>query len=264
MLGAHTWAPPREWLGGLSGLEMASDGGHALALGDRAGLVELTFERSADGRIIGVSYEGVREVDQIGADTEGLAIAADGTINISLEIVPRLLRWTPGQHFPTSLPLPQDFGDLRGNAGLEGLAISGDGALWTLAEAPDWSGNYALWRGLDGQWSKAGDIPGGGAWPLIGYRAVGLDFDDRGRLYLLERRLALRIGFQSRVRRITLDEGRIGAIETLIETAPRDHDNLEGISAWRDAQGRLRLTLVSDDNYAFFQRTEFVEYAVPD
>lgn len=39
------------------------------------------------------------------------------------------------------------------------------------------------------------------------------------------------------------------------------HDNLEGLSVWRDAQG-LRLTMVSDDNFMFFQRTEFVEYRV--
>lgn len=37
------------------------------------------------------------------------------------------------------------------------------------------------------------------------------------------------------------------------------HDNLEGLSVWQDAQG-VRLTMVSDDNFMFFQRTEFVEY----
>ena len=31
---------------------------------------------------------------------------------------------------------------------------------------------------------------------------------------------------------------------------------------WRDDLGRIRLTMVSDDNFRFFQRTEFVEYAL--
>lgn len=40
------------------------------------------------------------------------------------------------------------------------------------------------------------------------------------------------------------------------------HDNLEGISVWQDPDGRIRLTMISDDNFMVFQRTEIVEYAV--
>lgn len=235
-----------------------------MALGDRAGMLDLAFERDADGAIRGVALTGVQEVDQIGADTEGLAIAPDGTRYVTLEIVPRLLEWRAGRPYPASLPLPREFNEIKGNAGLEALAIDEGGALWTLPEGADWSGDYTLWRGEGGDWARAGTIPGGGRLPLLGYRAVGLDFDDRGRLYLLERRLSLRLGFQSRVRRIAIEDGRIAGVETLLETPPRERDNLEGIAAWRDADGRLRLTLVSDDNYRWFQRTEFVDYAVPD
>jgi len=42
------------------------------------------------------------------------------------------------------------------------------------------------------------------------------------------------------------------------------HDNLEGVSVWRDADGALRATLVSDDNFRFLQQTEIVEYLLPD
>ncbi len=42
------------------------------------------------------------------------------------------------------------------------------------------------------------------------------------------------------------------------------HDNLEGIAVWRDDQGRMRLTMVSDDNFQFFQVSEIVEYVVPE
>jgi hypothetical protein len=55
----------------------------------------------------------------------------------------------------------------------------------------------------------------------------------------------------------------IGQEQTLFETLPRTHDNLEGISVWRDADGFIRLTMISDDNgRAPLQRTEFVEYRV--
>lgn len=243
---------------------MSDDGMSATALGDRAGLVFLDFERRG-GRISAVRYRGARGIDVVRADSEGLAIAPDGTVHVTLEGHPRLLRWAPGQAYPTTLPLPRAFRGLDGNSGLEALALSDDGALWTLPEVADWSGEYGLWRGIDGEWRRVAGIPGGGLVPLLGYRAVGLDFDDRGRLYLLERRVSLKIGFQSRIRRLTLDgDHGIAGIETLIETEPRRHDNLEGISVWRDDTGRLRLTLVSDDNYRSYQRTEFVEYAVPD
>lgn len=261
-LGAHVWEPPRDWLGGLSGLEMAPDGSAGTALGDRAGFVYLEFERRA-GRISGVRYRGARKIDVVKADSEGLAIAPDGTAYATLEGHPRLLAWPPGQDRPATLPLPRAVAELPRNAGLEGLAIGPEGALWTLPERADWSGDYALWRGADGEWSRFCDIPGGGIVPFLGFRAVGLDFDDQDRLYLLERRLSLRIGFQSRVRRLTLAPDGIAAIETLLVTEPGERDNLEGISLWRDAAGRLRMTLVSDDNYLFFQRTEFVEYALP-
>lgn len=49
----------------------------------------------------------------------------------------------------------------------------------------------------------------------------------------------------------------------MIETSNRTHDNLEGISVWQSPNG-LRMTLVSDDDFRFFQRTELVEYAIND
>ena len=48
-----------------------------------------------------------------------------------------------------------------------------------------------------------------------------------------------------------------------METRLRAHDNLEGISVWQDEQG-LRMTLISDDNFRAFQRTEIVEYRLTD
>jgi hypothetical protein len=41
------------------------------------------------------------------------------------------------------------------------------------------------------------------------------------------------------------------------------HDNLEGLDVWADAEG-LRATMISDDNFRFFQRTEIVDYRLPD
>ena len=48
-----------------------------------------------------------------------------------------------------------------------------------------------------------------------------------------------------------------------MQTRTFRHDNLEGISVWRAPDG-LRMTLISDDNYRWMQRTEIVEYRVDD
>ena len=52
--------------------------------------------------------------------------------------------------------------------------------------------------------------------------------------------------------------------EIVFETGTGTHDNLEGLSVWRDDQGRLRATMISDDNFLALQRTELVEYLLPD
>jgi len=79
-----------------------------------------------------------------------------------------------------------------------------------------------------------------------------------GQFYLLERDFT-GLGFRTRIRQFDADFTN----ETvLLETGNARHDNLEGISAWRDDSGSIRLTLVSDDNFLFLQRTEIVEYRV--
>ena len=92
---------------------------------------------------------------------------------------------------------------------------------------------------------------------------VGADFGPDGRLYVLERKFA-RIGFRSRLRRFKWTDSALTQEETLIETSVATHDNLEGVSIWRDSRGQLRATMISDDNFLWIQRTEIVEYSLPD
>lgn len=92
---------------------------------------------------------------------------------------------------------------------------------------------------------------------------MGADIGPDGRFYLLEREFT-GVGFRSRVRRFDMSDTALTNEITLIESHLLRHDNLEGISVWRDAAGALRLTMISDDNFNFFQRTELVEYTVPE
>ena len=74
-----------------------------------------------------------------------------------------------------------------------------------------------------------------------------------GALYVLERSFT-GLAFASRVRRVreTPDGWRD---RTVLQTPPGRHDNLEGLAVSRDGEGRIRLTMISDDNNIAYQRT---------
>lgn len=266
-VGAWTWTSGDPLHGGFSGLEVSRDGRDFTALSDRGAVVRGRFERE-DGRIAGVETAPIttlRESDggelrDFRKDSEGLAIAPDGTLNVSFEGMHRVWAYPTLESLPVRLGRHPDFEGLQVNSGLEALGIDAGGALYTL---PERSGRltrpFPVYRLANGRWTVPFAIPRRG--PFL---PVGMDFDGEDRLYLLERHFAGIGGFASRVRRFTLDGNRIAAEEELLETELGAHDNLEGLAVWRDDTGRLRLTMISDDNFRFFQRTEFVEYSVPD
>ena len=82
-----------------------------------------------------------------------------------------------------------------------------------------------------------------------------------GKLYVLERDFRGLRGFASRVRRYAMEDDKIGPPEHILTTSLMQFDNLEGIAVWADGQG-IRITMISDDNFLFVQRTELVEYRV--
>lgn len=145
---------------------------------------------------------------------------------------------------------------MQQNSSLEALAIGPDGALYVL---PERSGRltrpFPVYRYAGGAWTQPFEIPRRGEFLM-----TGADFGPDGRLYLLERHLASIFGFQTRVRSFRVAENRVSDERVELVTSTGTHDNLEGIAVWRDAAGRIRLTMVSDDNFRAFQVTEFVEY----
>ncbi len=258
-LGSYVWPERAHGAGGFSAIE--TDGRGFVALSDRARIVDGQFERNAEGLITGVDIlrsEPLRNernglLTGKNADSEGLAIDSHGRRWVSFEGKARV-RAETGAGGPETLPLHPDFPGLQLNSALESLAIDADDNLYTI---PERSGRidrpFPVYRWKDGQWDIACTIPRRGA-----FLVAGADIGPDGKLYVLERDFA-GIGFRSRVRRFDLVGGHE---EVLLETGIGVHDNLEGISVWRDDAGRLRLTMISDDNFRFFQKTEFVEYAV--
>ena len=265
---SFTWTSDTARFGGFSALELAADGVTFTTLSDRGGWVAGTLHRDAAGRIVGISAGRVHPLlgkkgQPLAAgrkDSEGLAIGRDGTAYVSFEGWARVVRYGRIGGAGENLPTHPDFARMQDNAALEALAIDANGWLYTL---PERSGHlhrpFPVYRFRDGVWDQPFALPREGS-----FLPVAADFGPDGQLYVLERQFRGLMGFASRVRRFRLGMDRLLAEETLLETAVGLHDNLEGLSVWRDAGGALRLTMIADDNFSFFQRTEIVEYRVAD
>ncbi|SNS91866.1 hypothetical protein SAMN04488078_10429 [Antarctobacter heliothermus] len=264
-LGRLDWPAQAHDIGGFSGLELSDDGRRFVALSDRASLIEGQLVREGP-RLTRIEQDAPRRLrDRAGApltgskaDSEGLAIGRDGQMFISFEGHHRVWSYDgPGR--PQTLNSPRAFLGFEGNGGLEALAIDTQGRLYTL---PERSGQlirpFPVWRFDSGRWQQVYSIPRQG-----GFLPVGADFGPDGLFYLLEREFT-GLAFRSRVRRFSFGEDRVLSEETLLETPAHKHGNLEGLAVWRDETGAIRLTMVSDDNFQGFQRSEFVEYRVTD
>lgn len=265
LVGRVTWTMPEEpRFGGLSGLIVAPDGHAITAVSDRGRVVRATIRRNSAGAPAEIAGSALIPLRDAGgaplsgrrADAEGLARAPDGGVWISFEGDHRVARLDPGSNVPRDLPGDPSFADLQINSGFEALATDGERRLLTL---PERSGKldrpFPVWRLDRGRWTQPYALA-----RRPPHLPVGADTGPDGRFYLLERHFAGIFGFSTRIRSFAFGLDGLHDERILLQTTPGTHDNLEGLSVWRDADGALRLTMVSDDNFHFLQRTELVEY----
>jgi hypothetical protein len=149
--------------------------------------------------------------------------------------------------------------ELRFNQGLETILRGADGARIVIAE-----------RSIDRQ----GDIfaaiiegPGKGVFKVR--RSDDFDVTDGallpdGDILLLERRFSIELGVAMRLRRITQEAVRAGNLAdgpVLMEAdLAYQIDNMEALDTWRRADGSTMISLMSDDNQSFLQRTLYLEF----
>jgi hypothetical protein len=264
--GAFRWSLADPLFGGFSAIEVDPDGAGFIAMTDRGAWTRGLLLRDAAGRIAGIEAEPLQKMKATGeaplkrsrSDSEGMALAADGTIFVSFEGVARVLRYGAFGGSATNLPTPPEFRGLLKNSSLEALAVLPDGSLVTVLEDTRGSeGPFPVFRFDGAGWAPFGTLPREGA-----FLPVGADVGPDGRLYVLEREFLGIRGFASRVRVYGSGAQGFDAGRTVMQSAPGTHDNLEGLSVWRDAGGAIRLTMISDDNFRFYQTTEIVEYVL--
>ncbi|MBL4915713.1 esterase-like activity of phytase family protein [Szabonella alba] len=264
---AYRWTDDDPRFGGISAIELGPAGRGFIALTDRGDWLHGTIRRDDTGAIAGVAIAGIQALKGPDGgplppkqrDSEGLALLPRGGFVVSFEGIARVWRY-PAPHGPAH-PLPRhpDFAQMGINSALEALAIGPDGTLYTIPERSGAADRpFPVYRFRKGVWDRDLSIPRDGA-----FLPVAADFGPDGRLYVLERSFTPWrgfLGFASRLRSFALMGDALTDARPEMQSPPGRHDNLEGLSVWRDAQGRIVASMVSDDNFIRFQRTEIVEY----
>lgn len=268
-IGSFTWERPEDRHGGYSGIEVFDGGQRFIAIADNGQLVQGRIERAGDiitalkvpyigglntpeGKFVGTIP---KRGEIVGSDSEGLALMPDGAMFVAFESDTRVWRYVTPEGPATTLPRHPDFAAMPLNGSLEALAVDAAGVLYAIPEAVENGADVPVFRFRNGAWDKPFSVPHAGT-----FRVTGADFGPDGRLYVLERLLRLPFGFASRVRSFSVSEMGLSDPVTHFRSKLGTHDNLEGLSVWRDASGAIRLTMISDNNYNAFQRTEVVEY----
>ncbi|MEM9433315.1 MAG: esterase-like activity of phytase family protein [Pseudomonadota bacterium] len=258
------WQMQEDWFGGFSSLEIDPDGTRFATTTDRGYLVQGTFLRDDDVlrgldtvQVFRLREPNGKTLGRYNIDSEGLAIGTDGLIYISFEAAHRILQYgDPTRAAHGAVPAPDAFAQFQRNSSMEALAIDADGTLYTMPErSGDLNRPFPIWRRTDQVWDQRLSLS-----RSDGFLPVGADFGPDGRLYILERKFHGLGGFSTRVRSFEVGADALRDELVLLETTPATHDNLEGIAVWATQSGNIRVTMISDDNFRFLQRTEIVEY----
>ncbi len=263
--------------GGISAGSIDPDGRGFLAISDHAHWISGRFTEE-NGALKGieavritpmVAPDGRRLKDTRYFDTEGLARQGN-TAFVSVERTHDILQFDLSRGLGARarlLDVPAEMKGLRSNGGIEALGIlptaaAQAGALIDLAEkAP---------RG-----ASSPDNPGfilGPKGGRLSVRRLG-DFDTTdlgflpgGDMLILERRFVPFFGLGFRIRRIPIAMVRPGAVldgEVLIEAdLGQQIDNMEAMMIHRASDGRVILTLMSDDNFSILQRNLVLRFAL--
>lgn len=273
----------RREVGGLSGLVVSDGGGRLLAISDDGLMMKAAIDRDGRGRPIGLSDASIRRMQTASgplprrkeaSDSEGLDVypGPDGRPYgiVSFEQGAGVMTGPIGADgfigTMTAVPVPKETRRLLPNRSLESVAAlpakNGPGGRFViLAEAAEPQ------AGTD-------DPPGwviGGKAPVAfrvrrtgGYDLTDAKVGPDGRLYVLERRFSLLQGINCRIRVFNLGDIHAGAVidgPVLFEASMSEEiDNMEGLAIWKTASGETRLSLISDDNRAFLQRTLYLEF----
>jgi hypothetical protein len=261
--------------GGLSGLWRSANGRDLVAVTDNGFWLTGTLA-SRNGRLAGLEDAELAPI--LGSsgrplhrsryyDTESLCIA-DGVAYMGVERTHDVLRfdWAGEGVMARAriVPVPREVKRLPDNRGLEAIGVVPPGqplagAIVAIAERSGSEDEPTLGVILGRQPGLFRVIRHGG------FDITDLAFLPDGDILLLERWYRTLRGVGMRIRRIPGASLKPGALldgPVLIEAdLGQEIDNMEGLAVHQEA-GRTVLTLISDDNFSFLQRTVLLEFVL--
>jgi hypothetical protein len=263
-------------LGAVSSIRFRADAKSFVAVLDTGHWLEGSVTRDAQGLLSGLADVTVTSMmDSKGRservkqlmDAEGLAFR-NGQALVSFEQYHRVDVYPdPGfaQATPfTSLPILIPGGALRGNRGLETIAVSPAasplaGAAVVVSELSFDKADHLYAAVLDG--------PRKGVFGVVQKDPFAITdgaFLPNGDLLLLERRFSFAEGIGMQIRRIKGDNIKPGAVvdgEVLMNAdMGYQIDNMEGMDVVVQPDGEIRVIVVSDDNHSILERNLMLEF----
>lgn len=249
--------------GGISAARISGD--RLLLLSDRSRLFELGWREPPVAERWTAPLLGQRTLTAPGGeplDAEALSVLPSGRLLVADEATGRLLSFAKGaESSTTQAPTIAGFGPSLGvNEGLEALDRLPDGSMLILREGEDGEPGRHRAARLDGEGKqelryrsspgfKPTDLAVAGAW-----------------LFVLERRVSLLGGWQTRIVAVALDRlpahegGLIEGHELARLSGSSLSENYEALTVLPEPWG-FRLLIVSDDNFSPFQETLLLMFA---
>ena len=264
-------------MGAVSSIRLLDHGTKFVSVMDTGHWATGTIERDKDGKLTGItdykitsmkdpSGSGAHDKDNF--DSESLAIG-EHHVYVGFERYHRINAY-PYPGFVNARPDNVQFPVLK-----KGESLRSNGGMECILKTPD-DGPLkgALMFVAERSYNKAGNfIAGVQAGPLKGtfyverlapYDVTDGVFLDDGSFLLLERKFGLKDGIGMRIRKFSQADIKPNATikgETVIE-ADFSHQivNMEGIDAYKAADGSTHLIIESDDNHSLLERNLFLEF----
>lgn len=250
--------------GGISGLTISETGENFVLISDKSFFFTGKIIRDNLNKIIDLK---ILEKGQLfsskgkiltgkNIDSESIVKIDERGYYISFESNNRIMYHETLKSPGKFLPKHSDFDKLLFNDGIEALAIKENGELYALPELPPRGKEFhPIYRFINNEWSIVDEIK-----IDQGFKVVDAEMIDDENLIILERKFSFYDGFKIRLRRIILEKNNIKNSEILLESLPWEYFNFEGLGKWKDSNGEIYLTLVSDNQFSPLLKTEIREF----
>ncbi|NLH82663.1 MAG: twin-arginine translocation pathway signal [Phyllobacteriaceae bacterium] len=266
--------------GGLSGLRSFDRGRELLAIGDEGSWFVARLDGDDDGRPRAIADAMIAPLldehrrpfhGKFMRDAESVTVrelAGGVEARVGFEHRHRVLAYradrprdllaAPGRPFE----VPDDVRALPANEGLEALADAPDGRLVAIAEtAPSGEAN-------PGWIFEAGGVRRFRLATTDDFAVTDAAFLPSGDMLVLQRRFSLFGGVRARLVRVAAADvagGRVVHPTVVFDDERGDEiDNMEGLAVDRAPDGGTIVTLISDDNFFWLQRTLLLRFRLLD